>query len=496
MTLAAYGVTPPAIQGPAAAAPGDTVSLSFPAPLVAGTPARTELRAAGAKVTPRAGGGVVAIPADAPIGSTIEVAGVLRLGRPGAEVSVTTTHAIVVEAPLEMALQSAGVSPETGTARVRVLLHSHRAGQVKAEVKAHAPAGWRASAPAIVTLPPGGEATAEVSLTPEGAAAAGPLELSVVATAGRDTAQARTVLLYIPKEANLLKNPGFEEGAASWGSAKGLVDQAVARSGRASIRLENPGASDSEASQSVALNQKTPCPILVQVSTKAKEVSGALGKGYSLYVDIYYTDGTPLYGRTFDFQTGSTDWQLGELYIEPAKPIRNVNVYLLLRGKSGTAWFDDVAVMEDPRRKGNVAREATASVDSSYSGYDASPVNDGVIIGEGLHWTKEAWASADEAADHFIELKFPAPRTVARAAIYWSLDAGVPRTSKEVQMQVPEGAGWKTVATLRPAAPAPQSEIRLDAPVTAERFRLLQPKGKGPEGRGNLLWVREVELFP
>jgi hypothetical protein len=34
--------------------------------------------------------------------------------------------------------------------------------------------------------------------------------------------------------------------------------------------------------------------------------------------------------------------------IEPAKPIRNVNVYLLLRGKSGTARFDDLFVAEEP----------------------------------------------------------------------------------------------------------------------------------------------------
>lgn len=36
--------------------------------------------------------------------------------------------------------------------------------------------------------------------------------------------------------------------------------------------------------------------------------------------------------------------------IEPAKPIRNVNVYLLLRGHRGTVWFDDLFVAEDPRR--------------------------------------------------------------------------------------------------------------------------------------------------
>jgi hypothetical protein len=66
------------------------------------------------------------------------------------------------------------------------------------------------------------------------------------------------------------------------------------------------------------------------------------------YVDIYYTDGTPLYGRTIDWQTGTTGWQYGEMTIEPAKPIRNVNVCLLLRGHAGTTWFDDLFVAEDP----------------------------------------------------------------------------------------------------------------------------------------------------
>ena len=59
------------------------------------------------------------------------------------------------------------------------------------------------------------------------------------------------------------------------------------------------------------------------------------------------TDGTPLYGQHQAFPVGTTQWQVGELVIQPEKPIRNVNIYLLLRGMAGTAWFDDVAMMED-----------------------------------------------------------------------------------------------------------------------------------------------------
>jgi len=37
--------------------------------------------------------------------------------------------------------------------------------------------------------------------------------------------------------------------------------------------------------------------------------------------------------------------------------------------------------------------------------------------------------------------------------------------------------------------------ITLEAAVTAQAFRIFQPKGKGPVGRPDLMWVREVELF-
>ena len=41
---------------------------------------------------------------------------------------------------------------------------------------------------------------------------------------------------------------------------------------------------------------------------------------------------------------------MGELVIQPEKPIRNVNIYLLLR-HGRTAWFDDVAMMKTRARR-------------------------------------------------------------------------------------------------------------------------------------------------
>jgi hypothetical protein len=215
-----------------------------------------------------------------------------------------------------------------------------------------------------------------------------------------------------------------------------------------------------------------------------------------LYVDTYYTDGTKLYGRRHDFQTGTTDWALGEVYIEPAKPIHYVSVHCLLRGKSGTAWFDDLALFEDPLRKGNLATLANVETDSCYERYDPSPLNDGVTQVAGLHWSRESWASAEIESEHFAVLRFDAPKTVAMAVIHWSLDAGIPRTSAEVQIQVQDGDGWRSVATAKPDGPTPRTEIILDPPATASAFMFLQPPGKGPAGRPHLMWVREIELIP
>ncbi len=51
------------------------------------------------------------------------------------------------------------------------------------------------------------------------------------------------------------------------------------------------------------------------------------------------------------------------------------------------------------------------------------------------------------------------------------------------------------MAVATPTEPAPVTIIKLDAPVTAAAFRIFQPKGKGPAGRPDLMWVREVELL-
>jgi len=498
--LLSLGLTMPRIKGAGVGAPGDDVLLSFAAPATSRVPIAARLISGdGMPLRSTAQGYILPIPHSAPPGSKLHVTGELVIGSKDMITVLRTSHSIEVVAPLALKLENMGTEAETGVVRLKAVVSNCRNRATTVRLAIQSPEGWQAPAPQDLPLKPGEQKGVELKVQPQQARPAGMMEFTASARAGADSANTSCRILHIPPQANLLKNGGFEKGSDGWSlPAEGaVVDTRVAYSGTASIRLRNTSREQrNQVSQSVTLNQQRPCPILVRAVSRGEEVTGGKDSGYSLYVDIYYTDGTPLYGRTYNFETGTSDWQLGELYIEPAKPIRNVNIYLLLRGKAGTVWFDDIALAEDPRRAGNLAREAQVLVDSCFSQYDPHPLNDGIVYpAPDAHWTDEAWASAETETDHFVELNFAEPKTIQRVVVYWSLDAGIPRTSAEIQVQVREGDGWRTVASAKPDAPIAQTTIDLPAPVSSKAIRLFQPKGRGPVGRPHLMWVREIELF-
>ena len=95
------------------------------------------------------------------------------------------------------------------------------------------------------------------------------------------------------------------------------------------------------ASQTVQLNQTRPEPIVASAWSKAENVGGSSGADYSLYLDLVYTDGTPLWGQIAPFTPGTHDWERREVVVLPEKPVKQVSVNLLLRGHSGKALFRD-----------------------------------------------------------------------------------------------------------------------------------------------------------
>lgn len=95
----------------------------------------------------------------------------------------------------------------------------------------------------------------------------------------------------------------------------------------------------SGAVQSLTLNQKEPRPLVAIAESAAEGVDGARDNDYSLYIDIEYIDGTPLWGQAAAFDVGTHDWQERKVIIFPEKPIRRLSCYLLFRNHRGKALF-------------------------------------------------------------------------------------------------------------------------------------------------------------
>jgi hypothetical protein len=95
------------------------------------------------------------------------------------------------------------------------------------------------------------------------------------------------------------------------------------------------------ASQTVVLNQAVPAPIIATAWSKAEGVGGGADPDYSVYLDLVYQDGSPLWGQVGTFRTGTHEWQKAEVTVFPARPIKSLTFYLLLRNHSGKAWFRD-----------------------------------------------------------------------------------------------------------------------------------------------------------
>jgi len=156
------------------------------------------------------------------------------------------------------------------------------------------------------------------------------LALMLATTASAREGQVlKSVLVPKDKGENLLK-PGrwepWQKGFAREGDAflcDNSADKAVQRG----------------ASQTVELNQKSPQPIVAAAWSKAEGVGGSPNQDYSVYLDLVYADGSPLWGQTANFAVGTHDWERREVLVLPEKPVKALTMHLLLRRHTGKAWF-------------------------------------------------------------------------------------------------------------------------------------------------------------
>jgi uncharacterized repeat protein (TIGR01451 family) len=175
---------------------------------------------------------------------------------------------------------------------------------------------------------------------------------------------------WLPINRRPLTNPGVEDGPP--GSADGWIpyrsgytmDPTGGCCGSRALKLINKVPTDTHGAwQYVPLAQTVIRPLYLSGWSKAKDITGPRNSDYSVYLDVYYTDGFWLYTQALTFYTGTHEWQFQEDFIIPAQAIQSVNVYSLLRrNHSGTAWFDGLDLWEIGREN----REITATMSSGF----------------------------------------------------------------------------------------------------------------------------------
>ncbi len=158
---------------------------------------------------------------------------------------------------------------------------------------------------------------------------------------------------------NLLGNPGFEisegDGVAWTQHYRKTVDfefdASVAHAGKHSARCRLAASKDrTGVSQRLNLNQEQAVPMLVSLWYRTDGVTGPVHRSFALVLAIEYT--TDLRKDKMDdaiivpFEPGTHGWQELTKVFVPQASIRYVHVHCEMKGRRGTAWFDDVVLAE------------------------------------------------------------------------------------------------------------------------------------------------------
>lgn len=147
--------------------------------------------------------------------------------------------------------------------------------------------------------------------------------------------------------------PPYDQGYA--------IEHGKAHGGNVSAVCDNPdGQQRLGLSQTLTLNRPDIRPLFVSGWSKADGVEGSPDANYALYVDILYQDGTPLWAQIAPFSCGSHDWEYRQFRIIPDKPVKQITVNALFRGRKGKVWFDDISLKEAPPNPAMVMFEGAA----------------------------------------------------------------------------------------------------------------------------------------
>ena len=149
----------------------------------------------------------------------------------------------------------------------------------------------------------------------------------------------------------------------------------------------------------------------------------------------------------------------------------------------------------NPAQKYNSGK---VEVSSTYSGCNPENLIDGLRNHRKLPWNRAGWASEEKPEkEQWVEILLPQKTTIKNIDIYWAFDNGKYFSSSEIIIQIPAGNNWKNIGRLNNIPPnTPQSDFSPPPSIgEVDKIRFIQPKGKGPGQRPNIMWIAEIEII-
>lgn len=194
---------------------------------------------------------------------------------------------------------------------------------------------------------------------------------------------------------NLLQNGRFENTlSGNWsinGMSKSSLTTTLKPFGTSGVKVTGSQNAIRRASQTITLNCSSDTTFLLSGWALAEYAAPnsvreyEWGKRYfGLIAEIIYTDTSTAETQSVPFEWSSTDWQCSVGTIVPkrsGKTVKNIHIYCAYDYNSGTAWFDNISLRQEPVQtyrydeKGNVTAATQTGTGTENAQYDSNGVD-------------------------------------------------------------------------------------------------------------------------
>ena len=194
---------------------------------------------------------------------------------------------------------------------------------------------------------------------------------------------------------NLLQNGSFENTlSGNWsinGMSKSSLTTTLKPFGASGMKVTGSQNAIRRASQTITLNCSSDTTFLLSGWALAEYAAPNSAREYAwgqryfgLIAEIFYTDTSTAETQSVPFEWSGQDWQCAVGTIVPkrsGKTVRKIIIYCAYDYNSGTAWFDNISLRQEPAQtytyneKGNLSAATQTDTRTESYGYNTSGVD-------------------------------------------------------------------------------------------------------------------------